>query len=115
MIPYGRQKKENIQSVCHGEDFSIGEIRQTYDAVLKEKAVELYLQDNMGYDPSRKVSKSEYYKFIFLSQQKLYLSVIADLYNKEVAARQVSRRNGLKLIIGTLKKIKNGMQKKPSV
>ncbi|MBD0407461.1 hypothetical protein ICW23_09885 [Bacillus sp. 1021] len=44
------------------------------------------------------------------SGQKLYISVMKDLYNNEIAAYQISRRNDLKLVVDTLKKQrKNGM------
>jgi transposase InsO family protein len=44
--------------------------------------------------------------YLIFNGQKLYLSVIIDLYNNEVVAYQISRRNDLKLVIDTLKKAK---------
>lgn len=38
--------------------------------------------------------------------QKLYMSVMKDLYNNEIVAYQISRRNDLKLVVDTLKKAK---------
>ncbi|WP_269774266.1 DDE-type integrase/transposase/recombinase [Bacillus siamensis] len=48
--------------------------------------------------------------YLMFSGQKLYNSVMKDLYNNEIVAYQISRRNDLKLVMGTLKKQrKNGM------
>jgi transposase InsO family protein len=44
--------------------------------------------------------------YLIFNDQKLYLSSIKDLYNNEIVAYHVSRRNDLKLVIDTLKKIK---------
>ncbi|WP_373312703.1 hypothetical protein [Heyndrickxia oleronia] len=42
--------------------------------------------------------------YLIFNGQKLYLSVIIDLYNNEVVAFQISSRNDLKLVVDTLKK-----------
>lgn len=44
--------------------------------------------------------------YLMFNGQKLYLSAIKDLYNNEIVAYQVSRRNDLKLVVDTLKKAK---------
>ncbi|WP_026585320.1 IS3 family transposase [Bacillus sp. J33] len=44
--------------------------------------------------------------YLIFNGQKLYLSAILDLYNNEIIAYHVSRRNDLKLVIDTLKKAK---------
>ncbi|MGG1830970.1 IS3 family transposase [Cytobacillus firmus] len=44
--------------------------------------------------------------YLIFNGQKLYLSAILDLYNNEIVAYHVSRRNDLKLVIDTLKKAK---------
>ncbi|GIM45650.1 transposase [Collibacillus ludicampi] len=41
--------------------------------------------------------------YLIFNGQKLYLSAIKDLYNNEIVAYQISRRNDLKLVIDTLK------------
>lgn len=42
--------------------------------------------------------------YLIFNGQKLYLSAIKDLYNNEIVAYQMSRRNDLKLVIDTVKK-----------
>ena len=42
--------------------------------------------------------------YLMFNGQKLYLSSIKDLYNNEIVAYQISRKNDLKLVIDTLKK-----------
>ncbi|WP_368653707.1 IS3 family transposase [Ornithinibacillus sp. 4-3] len=44
--------------------------------------------------------------YLMFNGQKLYLSAIKDLYNSEIVAYHVSRRNDLKLVIDTLEKAK---------
>ncbi|GAA0414928.1 hypothetical protein GCM10008934_02240 [Virgibacillus salarius] len=44
--------------------------------------------------------------YLIFNGQKLYLSAIKDLYNSEIVAYHVSRRNDLKLVMDTLKKAK---------
>nr|WP_242061807.1 IS3 family transposase [Cytobacillus firmus] len=44
--------------------------------------------------------------YLIFNGQKLYFSAILDLYNNEIVAYHVSRRNDLKLVIDTLKKAK---------
>ncbi|MCP6684199.1 IS3 family transposase [Bacillus nakamurai] len=44
--------------------------------------------------------------YLMFNGQKLYLSAIKDLYNNEIVAYQISRRNDLKLVADTLKKAK---------
>ncbi|MCY7784987.1 MULTISPECIES: IS3 family transposase [unclassified Bacillus (in: firmicutes)] len=44
--------------------------------------------------------------YLMFNGQKLYMSVMKDLYNNEIVAYQISRRNDLKLVIDTLKKAK---------
>jgi transposase InsO family protein len=44
--------------------------------------------------------------YLIFNGQKLFLSAIKDLYNNEIVAYQISRRNDLKLVIDTLKKAK---------
>lgn len=44
--------------------------------------------------------------YLIFNGQKLYLSAIKDLYNNEIVAYHVSRRNDLKLVMDTLKKAK---------
>lgn len=44
--------------------------------------------------------------YLIFNGQRLYLSAIKDLYNNEIIAYQISRRNDLKLVIDTLKKAK---------
>jgi transposase InsO family protein len=44
---------------------------------------------------------------LIFNGQKLYLSAIKDLYNNEIIAYQISRRNDIKLVLDTLKKAKN--------
>ncbi|WGV57405.1 IS3 family transposase [Brevibacillus brevis] len=44
--------------------------------------------------------------YLIFNGQRLYLSVIKDLYNNEIIAYQISRRNDLKRVIDTLKKAK---------
>jgi putative transposase len=44
--------------------------------------------------------------YLLFNGQRLYLSAIKDLYNNEIVAYHVSRRNDLKLVIDTLKKAK---------
>lgn len=44
--------------------------------------------------------------YLMFSGQKLYISVMKDLYNNEIVAYQISRRNDLKLVVDTLKKAK---------
>ncbi|PFM38949.1 IS3 family transposase [Bacillus cereus] len=42
--------------------------------------------------------------YLIFNGQRLYLSVIKDLYNNEIVAYEISRRNDLKLVLDTLKK-----------
>lgn len=42
--------------------------------------------------------------YLIFRGQKLYLSAIKDLYNNEIVAYHISRRNDLKLVMDTLKK-----------
>ncbi|MGR5965946.1 DDE-type integrase/transposase/recombinase [Bacillus cereus] len=42
--------------------------------------------------------------YLIFNGQRLYLSVIKDLYNNEIIAYETSRRNDLKLVLDTLKK-----------
>lgn len=42
--------------------------------------------------------------YLGFNGQKLYLSAIKDLYNNEIIAYEISRRNDLKLVMDTLKK-----------
>lgn len=42
--------------------------------------------------------------YLIFNGQRLYLSVIMDLYNNEIVAYQLGRRNDLKLVIDTFKK-----------
>ncbi len=44
--------------------------------------------------------------YLIFNGQKLYLSAIKDLYNNEIVSYHISRRNDLKLVIDTLKKVK---------
>ncbi|WP_316572955.1 IS3 family transposase [Neobacillus sp. YIM B06451] len=44
--------------------------------------------------------------YLIFNGQKLYLSAIKDLYNNEIVAYHVSRRNDMKLVADTLKKAK---------
>ncbi|MGR5966670.1 DDE-type integrase/transposase/recombinase [Bacillus cereus] len=44
--------------------------------------------------------------YLIFNGQRLYLSVIKDLYNNEIIAYETSRRNDLKLVLDTLKKAK---------
>ncbi|PLR95904.1 IS3 family transposase [Bacillus sp. T33-2] len=44
--------------------------------------------------------------YLIFNGQKLYLFAIKDLYNNEIVAYHVSRKNDLKLVIDTLKKAK---------
>jgi putative transposase len=44
--------------------------------------------------------------YLIFNEQKLYLSAIKDLYNNEIVAYHMSRRNDVKLVIDTLKKAK---------
>ncbi|MBU5265549.1 DDE-type integrase/transposase/recombinase [Virgibacillus proomii] len=44
--------------------------------------------------------------YLIFNGQRLYLSATKDLYNNEIVAYQVSRRNDLKLVMDTLKKTK---------
>jgi len=44
--------------------------------------------------------------YLTFNGQRLYLSVIKDLYNNEIVSYHISRRNDLKLVIETLKKAK---------
>ncbi|MDR7319745.1 IS3 family transposase [Brevibacillus nitrificans] len=44
--------------------------------------------------------------YLIFNGQRLYLSVIKDLYNNEIIAYQISRRNDLKLVVDTLKQAK---------
>lgn len=44
--------------------------------------------------------------YLIFNGQRLYLSVIKDLYNNEIVAYETSRRNDLKLVLDTLKKAK---------
>ena len=61
-----------------------------------------------------KVSRSGYYKWVtdithlIFNGQKLYLSAIKDLYNNEIVACQISRRNDYKLVLNTFKKAIKG-------
>ncbi|HDR4901652.1 TPA: hypothetical protein QCR38_003913 [Bacillus cereus] len=41
---------------------------------------------------------------MIFNEQRLYLSVIKDLYNNEIVAYEISRKNDLKLVLNTLKK-----------
>ncbi|PFX85637.1 hypothetical protein COL40_20650 [Bacillus toyonensis] len=42
--------------------------------------------------------------YLIFNGQRLYLSAIKDLYNNEIIAYEISRRNDLKLVLDTLKK-----------
>lgn len=42
--------------------------------------------------------------YLSFNGQRLYLSAIKDLYNNEIVAYEISRRNDLKLVMDTLKK-----------
>ncbi|MEM5637746.1 DDE-type integrase/transposase/recombinase [Bacillus toyonensis] len=42
--------------------------------------------------------------YLNFNGQRLYLSAIKDLYNNEIIAYEISRRNDLKLVLDTLKK-----------
>lgn len=42
--------------------------------------------------------------YLIFNGQRLYLSVIKDLYNNEIVAYETSRRNDLKLVLDTLKR-----------
>ncbi|WP_338405848.1 IS3 family transposase [Bacillus pseudomycoides] len=42
--------------------------------------------------------------YLIFNGQRLYLSAIQDLYNNEIVAYEISRRNDLKLVLDTLKK-----------
>ncbi|KLA29590.1 IS3 family transposase [Bacillus cereus] len=42
--------------------------------------------------------------YLIFNGQRLYLSAIKDLYNHEIVAYEISRRNDLKLVLDTLKK-----------
>ncbi|PEE32772.1 hypothetical protein CN271_29855, partial [Bacillus cereus] len=44
--------------------------------------------------------------YLIFNGQRLYLSAIKDLYNNEIIAYEISRRNDLKLVLDTLKKAK---------
>ncbi|MBG0969491.1 DDE-type integrase/transposase/recombinase [Bacillus sp. SRB3LM] len=44
--------------------------------------------------------------YLNVNGQRLYLSDIKDLYNNEIFAYEISRRNDLKLVLDTLKKAK---------
>ncbi|AYF85307.1 IS3 family transposase [Bacillus thuringiensis] len=44
--------------------------------------------------------------YLIFNGQRLYLSAIKDLYNNEIVAYEISRRNDLKLVLDTLKKAK---------
>jgi transposase InsO family protein len=44
--------------------------------------------------------------YLIFNGQRLYLSAIKDLYNNEIIAYQISRRNDLKLVMDTLKQAK---------
>ncbi|WP_244948974.1 IS3 family transposase [Bacillus swezeyi] len=44
--------------------------------------------------------------YLMFNGQKLYMSAIKDLFNNEIVAYQISRRNDLKLVVDTLKKAK---------
>jgi len=44
--------------------------------------------------------------YLVFNGQRLYLSAIKDLYNNEIIAYQISRRNDLKLVLDTLKQAK---------
>ncbi|WP_412729420.1 DDE-type integrase/transposase/recombinase [Cytobacillus praedii] len=46
--------------------------------------------------------------YLNFKRQNLYLSPIKDLYNNEVVAYQISRRNDYKLVLDTLKKAMKG-------
>jgi len=46
--------------------------------------------------------------YLIFNGQKLYLSAIKDLYNNEVVAYQISRRNDYKLVLDTFKKAIKG-------
>ncbi|MFM2566423.1 DDE-type integrase/transposase/recombinase [Bacillus sp. GX] len=46
--------------------------------------------------------------YLIFNGQRLYLSIIKDLYNNEIVAYEISRKNDLKRVLDTLKKaIKN--------
>ena len=45
--------------------------------------------------------------YLIFNGQKLYLSAIKDLYNNEIIAYEISRRNDLKLVMDTVKKARN--------
>jgi putative transposase len=42
--------------------------------------------------------------YLLFNNQRLYLSVIYDLFNREVVAYQISERNDIKLVLNTVKK-----------
>ncbi|USK76642.1 DDE-type integrase/transposase/recombinase [Peribacillus frigoritolerans] len=42
--------------------------------------------------------------YLIFNCQKLYLSAIKDLFNNEIVAYQISKRNDLKLVLDTIKK-----------
>ncbi|MFP3472826.1 DDE-type integrase/transposase/recombinase, partial [Micrococcus sp. SIMBA_144] len=42
--------------------------------------------------------------YLIFNGQKLYLSAIKDLYNNEIIAYKIGRRNDLKLVMDTIKK-----------
>ncbi|WP_410982637.1 hypothetical protein [Bacillus cereus] len=42
--------------------------------------------------------------YLIFNGQRLYLSAITDLYNNEIVAYEIGRRNDLKLVLDTLKK-----------
>ncbi|HDR4440089.1 TPA: DDE-type integrase/transposase/recombinase [Bacillus cereus] len=42
--------------------------------------------------------------YLIFNGQRLYLSAIKELYNNEIVAYEISRRNDLKLVLDTLKK-----------
>ncbi|WP_103652709.1 IS3 family transposase [Bacillus thuringiensis] len=44
--------------------------------------------------------------YLIFNGQRLYLSAIKDLYNNEIIAYEISRRNDLKLMLDTLKQAK---------
>ncbi|QPW51757.1 IS3 family transposase (plasmid) [Bacillus thuringiensis] len=44
--------------------------------------------------------------YLIFNGQRLYLSAIKDLYNNEIIAYEISRRNDLKLVLDTLKQAK---------
>jgi transposase InsO family protein len=46
--------------------------------------------------------------YLMFNGQRLYLSAIKDLFNNEVVAYHVSRRNDLKLVFDTVKKARKG-------